>query len=82
MNLTAIAELLARVGLMIAAYIDQIIMILTGAWASAVAYGAMPPPFPDVHLWESRFRPMFRVIGPLLLVIGLVLAVAQMMGNR
>jgi hypothetical protein len=51
-------------------------MVLIGVWVSAVGYGVLPPPVANQQ-WTARFKPMFRVIGPLLVLIGLVLSVAQ-----
>ena len=64
----------------VAAYIDQIIMCLVGAWATGVGYGLLPMPGKDEAAkaqWRSRFGKLLQVIGPLLIAIALILALAQ-----
>jgi len=63
---------------MIAPWIDQVLMLLTGIWACAVGYDALPPPVPGPQ-WIARFRLLFRVAGPLLIVLAVTLTVAELM---
>ena len=68
---------------MIAAYIDQIIMFFAGIWACGIGYGYLPPLGKDPSAqqqWFARFGKMFRIIGPTLVVIALVLAGARYFG--
>lgn len=69
---------------MLAQYIDSIITLLVGAYACAVGYGAMaPPPARDPaagQQWLARYGKLFRIIGPLLIVIALILAAAKFFG--
>ena len=62
---------------MLAGYIDQIIMFLVGAWATGVGYGALPALGKDPaakEQWKARFGKLFKIIGPLLMVIAVALA--------
>jgi hypothetical protein len=66
---------------MLAQYIDSIIMLFVGAYACAVGFGAMPPPpsrdpVAGQH-WLARYGKLFRIIGPLLVVLALVLAAGK-----
>jgi hypothetical protein len=66
---------------MLAQYIDSIIMLFVGAYACAVGFGAMaPPPARDPvagQRWLARYGKLFRIIGPLLVVLALVLAAGK-----
>jgi hypothetical protein len=66
---------------MLAEYIDSIFMLLVGIYASAVGFGAIPPPpsrDPAAgQQWLARYGKLFRIIGPLLVVIALVLAAGK-----
>jgi hypothetical protein len=65
---------------MLAQYIDSIIMLLIGAYACSVGYGAMAPPSRDPvagQQWLDRYGRMFRIIGPLLIVIAVILAASR-----
>lgn len=65
---------------MLAHYIDSIIMLLVGAYACAVGFGAMPAPSKDpiaAQQWLARYSKLFRIIGPLLVVIALILAAGK-----
>jgi hypothetical protein len=68
---------------MLAAYIDQIIMFMVGAWATGVGYGFLPALGKDEgakEQWKAKFGKLFKIIGPLLMVIALALAVAEFVG--
>ncbi len=68
---------------MLAQYIDSIIMLLVGAYASAVGFGAIAAPSRDpiaAQQWLGRYGKLFRVIGPLLIVIALLLAAGKYFG--
>jgi hypothetical protein len=71
---------------MLAEYIDSIIMFAVGGYATAVAFGRLPLPTKDVaagQQWLARYGSWFKVIGPLLMLIALVLAYSQAAGlNR
>lgn len=65
---------------MLAAYIDWIIMGLFGAWVTGVGYGFFPVPGKDPaakEQWFARFGKLFKIIGPLLMVIAIALAGLQ-----
>jgi hypothetical protein len=65
---------------MIAAYIDEFIMFCAGLWMSGVGYGflQMPnPPQAGQQAWLARLPNHFKWMGPLLLIISIVLAVAS-----
>ena len=65
---------------MLASYIDQIIMFCVGLWATAVGFGYLPMPAKDPAArlqWQARFGTLLKWIGPLLLGISVVLAVAK-----
>jgi len=69
---------------MLADYIDSIFMLLVGAYACAVGFGALPAPSKDPAAgpqWFARYGKMFRIIGPLLIVIALILAGAKYSGH-
>lgn len=68
---------------MLAAYIDEIIMFFVGAWATATGFGYLPMPGTDPikqEQWRARFGKHLKWIGPVLLVIATVLAVAKYTG--
>lgn len=68
---------------MLAQYIDSIIMLLVGGYACAVGFGAMPAPSKDPlagQQWLARYGKVFKVIGPLLVVIALLLAAGKYFG--
>lgn len=68
---------------MLAQYIDSIIMLCVGAYACAVGFGAMPAPSKDPvagQQWLTRYGKLFKVIGPLLIVIALILAAGRYFG--
>ena len=69
---------------MLATYIDEIIMFLVGAWATATGYGYLPMPMGKDPIaqqqWQTRLRTMLKWIGPLLLVISIVLAASKSAG--
>jgi hypothetical protein len=65
------------------AYIDQIIMFCVGVWATGVGYGFVPALGKDAaaqEQWKARFGKLFKIAGPLLIVIALALVVAQLSG--
>ncbi|HEX4973201.1 MAG TPA: hypothetical protein VFV69_19310 [Steroidobacteraceae bacterium] len=66
---------------MLAEHIDSIFMLLVGIYASAVGFGAIAPPSSSDPVagqqWLARYGKLFRIIGPLLVVIALVLAAGQ-----
>lgn len=70
---------------MLADYIDSIIMLFVGVYACAVGFGAMPAPSKDPiagQQWLARYGKLFRIIGPLLIVIALILAAAKYFGHK
>jgi hypothetical protein len=65
-------------------YIDSIIMLGVGAYACAIGYGGLPAPSKDPvagQQWLARYGKLFRIIGPLLIVIALILAAARAFGS-
>lgn len=67
---------------MLAAYIDEIIMFCAGAWATAAGFGYLrvsKDPAAEAR-WRAGFGKHLKWIGPLLLVIAGVLAVATYTG--
>jgi hypothetical protein len=65
---------------MIAEYIDSILMFAVGAYATAVAFGRLSPPTKDIgaaQQWVARYGTWFKIIGPLLILIALILAYSQ-----
>jgi hypothetical protein len=65
---------------MVAAYIDEFIMICVGIWMSGVGYGflQMPSqPQAGPQPWWAQIPRHFKWMGPLLVVIAVVLAVAE-----
>jgi hypothetical protein len=68
---------------MLAAYFDSIMMFAVGAYATAVAFGRLPPPVKDVaagQQWLARYESWFRIIGPMLMLIALILAYTHAAG--
>ncbi|MDR6633049.1 hypothetical protein J2X72_001833 [Phyllobacterium sp. 1468] len=64
---------------MIAAYIDEFIMFCAGLWMTAVGfrYLSFPPANQGAqNAWLGNLVHHFRWMGPLLLVIAIVLAIA------
>jgi hypothetical protein len=59
------------------------IMFLVGVYATGVGYGWLPSPArgPSAAEWQRRFLPLFRLIGPGLLVISIVLLFAEHFGS-
>lgn len=65
---------------MIAEYIDSIIMLCVGLYVSAVSFGRLPAPTKDPiagKQWLVQYRKFFKIGGPLLIVISLILAAAK-----
>ncbi|MEI8697508.1 MAG: hypothetical protein E5Y88_13870 [Mesorhizobium sp.] len=65
---------------MIAAYIDEFIMFCAGLGMSGVGYGffQLPnQPQTGQQTWLARLPSHFKWMGPLLLIIAIVLAVAS-----
>lgn len=66
---------------MIAAYIDEFIMICAGLWMSGIGFGLLQNPFQAQagrqQAWASNLVPHFKWMGPLLIIIAIVLAVAE-----
>ena len=66
---------------MLAEYIDSIFTLLVGIYASAVGFGAIAPPSSGDPVagqqWFARYGKLFRIIGPTLVVIALVLAAGK-----
>lgn len=62
----------------LAAYIDHLIMFLAGVYATGVGYGWLASPARGLSAaeWHRRFGRLFRVIGPMLLSISVLLAFA------
>lgn len=61
---------------MIAAYIDEFIMLCAGAWMTAVGLGYIDlPARPDLP-WLGNLVRQFKWMGPLLILIAVILAVA------
>jgi hypothetical protein len=68
---------------MLAAYIDSIIMFAAGAYATAVAFGRLAPPTKEVaagQQWLARYGQWFKVLGPMLMLIALILAYSHAAG--
>jgi hypothetical protein len=62
---------------MLVAYFDSIMMFAVGAYATALAFGQLPPPMKDVAAglqWRARYGNWFKIIGPMLMLIALILA--------
>jgi hypothetical protein len=68
---------------MLADYIDSIIMLFVGIYACAVGFGAVPAPSREPaagQQWLARYGKLFRIVGPLLIVISLILGAAKYFG--
>jgi hypothetical protein len=63
----------------VAGYIDQIIMFAVGVYGTSVGFGWLPSPAPRMSAedWQRRYGRLFKVIGPLLIVVSLLLAIGQ-----
>ncbi len=73
------AELMPKVGVMIAAYIDEFIMFCAGLWMTAVGFGYLPlrgNAASQPH-WVTTVAGHFKWMGPLLLAIAIALAMAS-----
>ncbi|TIP28599.1 MAG: hypothetical protein E5X67_10195 [Mesorhizobium sp.] len=65
---------------MIAAYIDEFIMFCVGLWMSAIGFGFLQTPNQTQagqRAWLARLPSHFKWMGPLLLIIAIVLAIAS-----
>lgn len=65
---------------MVADYIDQFIMLCAGIWMSGIGFGLLASPFqasPGQSGWWEHLIRHFKWMGPLLVVIAVVLAVAK-----
>ncbi|MGZ2422408.1 hypothetical protein ACVIRM_001370 [Rhizobium laguerreae] len=60
---------------MIAAYIDEIIMFCAGLWMTSVGFGYLP--FPGKPANRPPLVRHFKWMGPLLLAIAIILAAAS-----
>jgi hypothetical protein len=60
----------------IAAHIDEFIMLCAGVWMAAVAYGYVDLPMPPNQPWLGNLVRQFKWMGPLLMLIAIILAVA------
>ena len=68
---------------MLAAYIDSIIMFAVGVYATGVGFGQLAPPTKDVtagRQWLARYGNWFRILGPIMMLIALILAYGQAAG--
>jgi len=68
---------------MAADYIDSIFMLAVGAYATAVAFGGLPPPAKDVaagRQWLAHHGRWLRFVGPMLILIALTLAYSHAAG--
>lgn len=68
---------------MLVAYFDSIMMLVVGAYATAVAFGRLPPPTQNMAAGQQclvRYGNWFRIIGPMLILIALILAYGQATG--
>ncbi|MBE1204131.1 hypothetical protein [Aminobacter carboxidus] len=61
---------------MIAAYIDEFIMLCAGAWMTAVGLGYVELPVPPNQPWLANLVRQFKWTGPLLMLIAIVLGIA------
>lgn len=63
---------------MIADHIDQVIMFCVGIWMTAVGFGYVPLPGNAAaqQPWVLRIASQFKWMGPLLLAISVILALA------
>jgi hypothetical protein len=65
---------------MIANYIDELIMISVGLWMTAVGFGFLQLPTQTQtgqQTWLENLAKHFKWMGPLLMVIAIVLAIAS-----
>lgn len=69
----------AEMEAMVAAYIDEFIMFCVGLWMTAVGLGylVLPGNPATQPAWVSKLAGHFKWMGPLLLFIAIVLAVAS-----
>jgi hypothetical protein len=68
---------------MLAQYIDSIIMFAVGVYATGVAFGWLAPPTKDVaagQQWFARYGTWFKIIGPMMMLIALILAYSHAAG--
>jgi hypothetical protein len=68
---------------MIAEYIDSIILFCVGLWASGVVFGRLPAPTKDTvagQKWLAQYGKLFRIAGPSLVAISLILAAGRFFG--
>jgi hypothetical protein len=68
---------------MLVAYFDSIMMFAVGAYATGVAFGQLRPPTQNVaagQQWLARYGNWFRIIGPMLMLIAVILAYGQAAG--
>ncbi|WP_309082851.1 hypothetical protein [Chelativorans sp.] len=62
---------------MIADYIDEFIMLCVGLWMTGVGFGFLSVPTnPGRPAWQTHLIRQFKWMGPLLLIIAVVLAIA------
>jgi hypothetical protein len=64
---------------MIAAYIDEFIMLCAGLWMTAVGFRYISFPIPgpgEKNAWLANIVNHFRWMGPLLVIIAVILAIA------
>ena len=65
---------------MIAAYIDEFIMLCAGLWMTAVGFGYLPSPTStqgNQNAWLASLVAHFKWMGPLLIAIAIILAIAS-----
>jgi hypothetical protein len=65
---------------MIAEYVDQFIMFCAGLWMSGVGFGLLAFPAqtkPGQPAWWEQLVGHFKWMGPLLVAIAIVLAIAK-----
>ncbi|PKA44127.1 hypothetical protein N2599_19980 [Rhizobium sullae] len=65
---------------MVAAYIDEFIMFCAGLWMTAVGFGYLTfltPNQRDQNAWLAKLVIYFKWMGPLLLLIATILAIAS-----
>lgn len=62
-----------------AAYIDQLIMLMAGLYAAGVGFGWLASPASGTAAagWQRQFGGLFRVLGPLLVTIAIILTIAE-----
>jgi hypothetical protein len=67
----------------LAQYIDSIIMFAIGLYATGVAFGWLAPPTEDMTVgqqWLARYGNWFKILGPVMMLIALILAYRQAAG--